>query len=364
MNTIGHNIKLTFFGESHGPYIGVVIDNLPAGLEINEDLIRFNLLKRRPAKGINTTRVEEDHYQFVSGVFNGKTTGAALTVLIENKNTISNDYKNLNVTPRPSHADYPAYIKYKGNNDYRGGGFFSGRLTALWMVVGAISEQLLEKHSISIGSHLFSLKDIHDIPFEDNVNNVEQIKQLNQKLFPVLDDSKEEEMVNLILKTKKNLDSLGGIVESKIVNVPVGLGEPYFLSVESYISQLLFSVPAVKAVEFGKGFEITKHYGSEMNDQYEIQDGKITTLSNNNGGILGGLTTGRPIILRTAFKPTSSIAKTQKSVDLDEMSNVDLIVKGRHDPQIVSRGTHVVNAVLNYAILDLLLFELKKDVLS
>lgn len=364
MNTIGHNIKITFFGESHGPYIGVVIDNLPAGLQLDEELLRFNLTKRRPAKKISTTRVEADNYQIISGYFNGKTTGGALTILIENTNTISGDYKNLNVIPRPSHSDYPANVKYFGNNDYRGGGFFSGRLTALWIVVGSIAQQILEQQNIYVGSHIYSLKDISDTPFNQNDPNLEQLLTLNKSFFPLIDTSKEEAMYTLIRDAKMSLDSVGGIIEAKIVNLPIGLGEPYFLSVESYISQLLFSIPALKAVEFGDGFNITKHFGSEMNDQYEIVENKITTKSNHNGGILGGLSNGNPIVLRCAMKPTSSIAKTQSSVNLETLENTELIIKGRHDPQIVSRATHVVNAVLNFACLDLLMFKTKKDVLK
>lgn len=364
MNTIGHNIKITFFGESHTSNIGVVIDNLPPGLKVDEELIKLNLTKRRPVKNINTTRVETDDFQIISGFFNGYTTGGALTVLIKNTNTLSGDYKNLETTPRPSHADYPAYIKYNGFNDFRGGGFFSGRLTALWMVVGAISEQLLLKYNIVVGSHIYQIKDVKDTPFKMNETNKKQLNKLNKSVFPLIDEKKHEKMEELIINAKKSLDSVGGVVETKIINVPVGLGEPYFLSVESYLSQLLFSVPAVKAIEFGKGFEFANHFGSEMNDQYEVVNKKVSLLSNNNGGILGGLTTGAPIVLRVAVKPTSSISKKQQSVDLNRLENTELIIKGRHDPQIVSRATHVINSVINFAILDLLMFQLKKDVLS
>jgi len=364
MNTIGHNLKITFFGESHGSYIGVVIDNLPPGLLIDEELIKFNLTKRRPVKNINTTRVETDNFQIISGFFNGFTTGGALTVLVKNSNTLSGDYKNLDHAPRPSHADYPAYIKYKGFNDYRGGGFFSGRLTALWMIIGAISEQILSKYNIVVGSHILQIKDVKDTSFKMNEINKKQLNKLNKLIFPIIDEKKHEKMEEIIINAKKNLDSVGGVVESKIINAPIGLGEPYFLSVESYLSQLLFSVPAVKAIEFGKGFEFSNHFGSEMNDQYEVVNKKISLLSNNNGGILGGLTTGAPIVLRVAVKPTSSISRKQQSVDLNRLENTELIIKGRHDPQIVSRATHVINSVLNFGILDLLMFQLKKDVLS
>ncbi len=363
MNTIGQNIKITFFGESHGTHIGIVIDNLPSGLKIDEDLIKFNLSKRRPAENISTTRVEKDNYQIISGFYNGFTTGGALTFLIENKSTHSGDYKNLNQTPRPSHSDYPASIKYNGFNDFRGGGFFSGRLTALWIIIGSISEQILKKHNILVGSHIYSLKNLEDEPFNMNETNQKQLKQLNLDNFPVINSETKSKMLDLIEKTKTDQDSIGGIIESKVINLPVGLGEPYFLSVESYISQLLFSIPAIKGVEFGKGFDITKNNASEVNDEYVINNKKVSTTSNNNGGILGGLTNGRPIIIKTAVKPTPSIAKAQNTVNLDTLKETKLKIVGRHDPQIVSRVIHVVNAVLYFACLDFLLFNNRKDVL-
>jgi len=361
MNTIGNNIKVTFFGESHGPYLGVVIDNLPAGLEIDYDLIKSNLSKRRPSSNISTDRVEKDKYTIVSGFLNGLTTGAALTVLIENTNTRSKDYEFLNITPRPSHADYPAYTKYNGFNDYRGSGFFSGRVTALWIVVGSICQQILNKHNIFVGSHVLSIKDVVDDKFESNTNNLDQLKLVVNDVLPVINNVKGNEMIKIIEEAKANSDSVGGVVESKIINLPVGLGEPYFLSTESYISNLLFAVPAVKGVEFGKGFDITKNFGSEMNDEYIIQKGDIQTKCNNNGGILGGLTNGSPIIIRAAFKPASSIAKPQKTVNLLDKTETTLEIHGRHDPQVVSRAVPVVNSVLYFAILDLLLFQKNKS---
>ncbi|MBI9009261.1 MAG: chorismate synthase [Tenericutes bacterium] len=361
MNTIGNNIKITFFGESHGPYIGLVIDNLPAGLQIDEDLIKSNLTKRRPKKNISTPRIEADNYQIISGFYNGFTTGGAFTVIIENSNTKSKDYKNLNNTPRPSHSDYPASIKYKGYNDYRGGGFFSGRITALWMVVGAISEQILKKHNVYIGSHIYSLKNIEDDSFNLNLEEKEQLVKLNNEAFPVINAEKETKMRELIEDAKNNSDAVGGIVETKAINLPVGLGEPYFLSVESYLSNLLFSVPGVKGVEFGEGFNLTKLFSSEVKDEYIIKNDRITTKNNNNGGILGGLTTGRPLIVKCAIKPTSSIAKTQQTIDLKKCIETQLNVEGRHDPQIVSRAAHVINSVIYFGILDLLIFNFKKD---
>ncbi len=361
MNTIGNNIKISFFGESHGPYIGIVIDNLPAGIKLDEDLIKSNLTKRRPRKNISTPRVEADNYKIVSGFFNGYTTGGALTILIENSNTKSKDYTHLVNTPRPSHSDYPASIKYNGYNDYRGGGFFSGRMTALWMVIGAISEQILKKHNIYIGSHIASLKNIEDTSFNQNIEDYEQLVSLNSSVFPVIDSTKEKHMRDLIEDTKTKGDAIGGIVETKAINLPIGLGEPYFLSVESYLSNLLFSVPGVKGVDFGKGFEISKYYASEVNDEYMVKNDKVTTKTNNNGGILGGLTTGRPLIIKCAIKPTSSIAKIQKTVNLEKWTETELSIEGRHDPQIVSRAAHVINSVVYFGILDLMIFNFEKD---
>ncbi len=356
MNTIGNNIKLTFFGESHSPYIGVTIDNLPPGLKIDNKLIEAFLAKRRPKSNLNTSRIENDEYEFISGILNGITTGAALTVLIKNQNTNQKDYDKIKDIPRPSHADYPAYIKYNGYNDYRGGGVFSGRLTALWMIVGAISKQLLEKQNIEIVSHVASIKNIHDDSF-DYVNiSRETLAKLNNDDFPVINPKTKDKYVETINKAIETNDSVGGIIESAILNLPIGLGEPLFMSLESFISQIIFSIPAVKGIEFGAGFEITKMNGSQANDIYQINNGKVSLKSNNNGGILGGLSTGAPIIIKTAIKPTPSIFQTQKSVNLKTAENVDLKISGRHDPQIVSRVIHVIDAALHYAVLDMLLY--------
>lgn len=361
MNTIGHNIKITFFGESHGSHIGLVIDQLPAGIPLNEELIKFNLSKRRPQSDISTPRQEKDAYQIISGLFNGYTTGGALTIVIENKDVKSKDYTNLNNTPRPSHSDYPAFVKYRGFNDYRGGGFFSGRMTALWVIAGSIAQQILEKEGIYVGSHILQLKDVSDQYFSDVSDDTDIIKRLNQDVFPLINPDIKDQMMTLIRNAKSDNDSVGGVVESKAVSLPVGLGEPYFHSVESYLSQLMFSIPAVKGVSFGDGFAISEKFGSEVNDAYRYIDDKIKTLNNHNGGILGGLTNGSPLMMKVAFKPTSSIGKKQKTVNLKDKTDSDLIVEGRHDPQIVSRAVHVVTCVLNFGLLDLLLFNIKKE---
>ncbi|MFA6648432.1 MAG: chorismate synthase [Candidatus Izemoplasmatales bacterium] len=356
MNTIGNNIKITFFGESHGEYIGVVIDQLKPGILIDFDLIDFNLSKRRPKSNISTPRQEEDKYKVISGINEGYTTGAALTFLIPNENTKSKDYKNLLEIPRPSHADYPAFIKYNGYNEKAGGGIFSGRVTALWIIVGSICQQILENNNVYVCSHINSIYNICDRSFKNDKIDIETIKDINKEDFPVIDKNKKNEMIDLISSISKDLDSLGGTIESSIINLPVGIGEPLFLSVESYLSSLLFSIPGIKGIEFGDGFNLAKMKGSEANDPYEINNGKINILSNHNGGILGGISTGNPIILKLSVKPTSSIGLKQRSINLKTNENVELEIIGRHDPQIVSRIVHVVNAVLNFAIMDLYLF--------
>jgi len=361
MNNIGNNLKITFFGESHGEYLGVVIDQLPAGLKIDFDLLNLNLSKRRPKDSISTKRVETDDYKIVSGFYNGFTTGAALTFLIPNKNVKTNDYENLNQIPRPSHADYPAYVKYHNFNDKAGGGIFSGRLTVLWVIVGSICQQILESKNIYVGSHIESIKNVYDNSFDKNNIESAEIKSLNNDYFPLINPDIKEKMYETIKKAENIKDSVGGTIESAVINLPIGVGEPLFLSVESYLSSLLFSIPSIKGIEFGDGFNLARMCGSEANDQYEYNDGKITTITNNNGGILGGLSTGRPIIIRLAIKPTSSIGISQNSIDLKTKENVKLTIEGRHDPQIVSRAIHVVNSVINFAILDLLLFENKQD---
>jgi chorismate synthase len=360
MNNIGHNIKITFFGESHGEFLGVVIDQIPAGIKIDFDLLDFNLSKRRPNSELSTKRVELDNYRIVSGFKNGYTTGAALTFLVPNSNKKSEDYSNLNFIPRPGHSDYPAYIKYNNFNDKSGGGMFSGRLTVLWVIVGSICQQILEQKGIFIGSHILSINNVVDKAFDKVKVDQNDIIALNNSKFPLLNKEIEKKMAELILKTKEEEDSVGGIIESAIINMPVGVGEPLFLSIESYLSQLLFAIPAIKGVAFGEGFDFASLKGSEANDEYEYVGNEVKALSNHNGGILGGLSNSMPIIIKLAVKPTSSIGKEQKSVNLVSGTDSLLKVTGRHDPQIVSRAVHVVTAVLNYAILDLLLFDKKK----
>ncbi|MDD4184045.1 MAG: chorismate synthase [Candidatus Izemoplasmatales bacterium] len=354
MNTIGERIKATLFGESHGQLIGIVIDGIPSGINLNTSLIDKRLEERRPKPGIGTTRVEKDEYEIVSGYYQEKTTGAPLTIIIKNQDIDSSAYDNLKNTPRPSHADYPAFCKYLGYNDPRGGGVFSGRMTVLFVVLGAISEQLLEKAKITVISHLLKIKHINDTNFDQTSVNNEYAQNTTFGRFPVINSSIEPDIAELIEQAKNNKDSLGGLVESAIVGLPAGLGEPLFSSIESRLSQLLFSIPGVKGIEFGSGFKFADMYGSEANDEYQYENGRVVTDTNHNGGILGGLSTGMPIILRLAVKPTPSIGLPQRTVDLKSKADTVIEIKGRHDPAIVLRVVPIVNALLNFGILDLL----------
>jgi len=361
MNTFGNTIKMTLFGESHGDTMGIVIDGILPGIELDEELIKFMLTKRRPKSIYSTSRSEADEYKIVSGVFEGKTTGAPLTFLIENQNKISKDYSNLRYTPRPSHADYPAYVKYQGFNDPRGGGIFSGRLTALMVIAGAIAKQILNQKGIFIGSHISSIYNVKDQTFQLEKIDDSLIEKLEKLDFPLIDETVEEKMKEQIAWAKENENSVGGIVESAILHLPAGLGEPIFYSLEGYLSSLLFNVPSVKGVEFGLGFDISKQTGKDVNDEYVIENGQIKTKTNNNGGILGGITTGMPVVVRVAIKPTPSIGLPQQSVNLKEHKEETLEIKGRHDPAIVNRVVHVINAVLYFGILDFILTSKNKE---
>lgn len=360
MNSVGKNIIITFFGESHSSYMGIVIDHLSPGIEINHDLIKSNLEKRRPKSKLNTSRLESDEYEVISGIKDNKTTGAPLTFLIKNNDVQSKDYPNLNQIPRPSHADYPAYIKYKGKNDYLGGGMFSGRLTALWVIVGSIAQDILEKKNIFLGSHIKKIHHLYDDSFDYSSVSKKLIQDLNKSDIPLINNKIEEDIIKLIDQTIKEKDSIGGIMESAIINLPVGLGQPIFHSIESYLSYLLFSIPSVKGVEFGDGFDISDLKGSEANDQYTVENGIIKTKTNHNGGCLGGLTTGMPLVVKTAFKPIASIKQVMNTVDTTKNENTQILLSGRHDAQILTRVSSVINAVLNFGILDFLSGEEKQ----
>jgi chorismate synthase len=352
----GNKIKLSIFGESHGEAIGVVIDNLPPGIQLDLQYINKQMIRRAPGKNkLSTTRNESDLPKIISGYFNGKTTGAPLCAIIYNEDTSSKDYSILKDNMRPGHSDYPAYVKYQACNDYRGGGHFSGRITAPLLFAGAIAMQILQKYkNIHIGSRIKSIYNVEDDAQLKNINE-NSLNNLKNMDFPVLTLEKSAEMQAEILNAKENLDSVGGIVESFIINLEAGYGEPFFDSVESRLSQMIFSIPSVKGIEFGEGFNISSMKGSTANDSYYVENEKVLTKSNNNGGIIGGITNGMPIIFRTAIKPTPSISKLQNTVNIPNMENSELQIKGRHDPCIVQRALPVIEGAAALTLLDLIL---------
>jgi len=351
----GRSIRYSIFGESHGAALGIVIDGLMPGIKLDLDEIKFEMGRRSPGNSEwSTPRREEDNFEIISGFFNDMTTGAPLCAVIKNTNVRSKDYDKVKNVMRPGHADYTANIKYNGFNDYRGGGHFSGRITAGLVFAGAVSKQILYKYDIVIGSDIYKIGNINDRPF-DKVNvNADILKDLRLKPFPVIDEEKGAGMRKLILQSRCEMDSVGGVVEAAIVNVPPGIGEPFFDSLESTLSHLLFSIPAVKGVEFGEGFNIASMKGSEANDELQYNGHKVKTLTNNNGGILGGITNGMPVVFRAAFKPTPSIAKPQNTIDIKKKENTKIEIVGRHDPCIVPRVLPVVEAAAAMAVLDLL----------
>ena len=353
-SNIGNKLKISLFGESHGEGIGVVIDGLPAGFPVDLDYINHQMKRRAPGRStLSTSRKEEDEYKILSGFFQGKTTGTPLTAIIFNEDKNSEDYNKLKNILRPGHSDYTGYIKYSSYNDYRGGGHFSGRLTAPLLFAGAIAMQILESKNIYIGSHIKSIYDINDETI-DNID-IENIIKLKSMKFPVLSSENGKRMTDCILEHKAKGNSLGGVVETFVINVPAGYGEPFFDSIESKISHIIFSIPSVKGVEFGAGFKITEMTGKEANDQFMINNDKVTTVTNNNGGILGGISNGMPIIFKTAIKPTPSIQCSQNTVNISSMENTLINIKGRHDPCIVPRVIPVIEGACALVILDLIM---------
>jgi chorismate synthase len=351
----GNKVKYSIFGESHGKGVGINIDGLPSGVKLDLEAITYEMRRRAPGRDdISTTRSEKDEFQIISGYFNERTTGTPLCAIIWNTDMHSKDYSELKTVIRPGHADYTGSVKYSGFNDYRGGGHFSGRITAPLVFAGAIAKQILKEKGIEIGGHIYHIAGIYDCTF-DNVNiNSELLKNIKQLKFPTLDQNKGLEMISAIHRAKEKQDSVGGVVECAILNLPEGLGSPFFDSVESLLAHLLFSIPGVKGVEFGTGFDMAKLSGSEANDEFYMDDNKVKTFTNNNGGILGGITNGMPLVFKAAFKPTASIGKVQKTIDISKMENTEICVKGRHDPCIVQRALPVVEAVAAMVILDLL----------
>ncbi|MBD7910267.1 chorismate synthase [Clostridium cibarium] len=351
----GNNLKISIFGESHGNAIGVTIDGLPSGIDLDLCKIDKEMKRRAPGRNnLSTARKESDVPEILSGYFEGKTTGTPLCAVIRNVDTRSKDYGKLKDLMRPGHADYTGAIRYGGFNDYRGGGHFSGRITAPLVFAGAVCKQVLALKGIEIGAHINSIKNVKDKSFNYTSISKEDLQSFSTEELPLVDRSKEEEIRKTILDAKKKGDSVGGTIECAVVGIEPGIGNPFFDSVESILSHLLFSVPAVKGVEFGLGFGITEVYGSESNDDFYYEGDSVRTRSNNNGGILGGITSGMPIIFKVAIKPTPSISKQQDTVNIKEEKEDTLIIEGRHDPCIVQRAVPVVEAITAIGILDLI----------
>lgn len=350
-NTFGNQVALTIFGESHGNSIGVVIDGLAPGISVNEAFIAEMLSKRRPYGEISTKRREPDLFQIESGVFNGKTTGTPICIRIPNTDTKSGDYEDTRWLARPSHADYTANCKYHGFEDYRGGGHFSGRLTAALVAAGGILIPALESKGIYIGTHITSCGGVKDRDFSDLK---EDIKRLNSLNFAVLDENSGLRMIEKINESKANGDSVGGVLETAVIGLEAGLGEPWFDTLEGLLSHALFSIPAVKGVEFGLGFGFSEMTGKTANDSLYIKDKKVAARTNNNGGINGGISNGEPLLFRCAVKPTPTISLKQNTVNMATMEDAELCAKGRHDPCIVHRARAVVDSVTALVLCDIL----------
>ncbi len=350
--SIGSIFKVTVFGESHGRGIGAVIDGCPAGLEITPGDIQKEMDKRRPQKAaFSTARTEEDKVQVFSGVFNNHTTGAPICLMVLNRDADSSAYEKIKDTPRPGHADYTAFVKYGGFSDYRGGGRFSGRITAGFVMAGAVAKKLLSTIGVEVLAHTFAIGGI-----EAAHKTIDEIRK-NTADSPLrcADPEAGAKMTALIEKTRVEGDSLGGVIEGIAVNVPAGLGEPVFDTAEGEMTKALFAIPAVKGVEFGAGFKSAGMKGSENNDPFAISNGRVVTQSNNAGGILGGITSGMPVVVRVAVKPTPSISRPQQTIDLKNMKETALKIEGRHDACIVPRAVVVVESMMSITIADLVL---------
>jgi chorismate synthase len=334
--------------------VGVVIDGIPAGFKIDEAELKRQMKRRAPGGVLDTQRQEADEVRFLSGFFNGRTTGTPLCAVVENQNQHSVDYTGTSGPrmARPGHADYTAHVKYGGFEDFRGGGHFSGRITLAVVIAGAIARQFLREQGIVIGAHIQKIGYVSDSHFNPVTENAEELDSLSSMEFPVLNEVKGELMQEFILNCKKAGNSAGGIIECKVVGLKAGLGEPFFDSIESSVSHLAFSVPAVKGIEFGLGFDITDMKGSEANDDFYVQAGRVRTVTNNNGGINGGITNGMPLIFRVAVKPTPSIYTSQKTVTLDDYTEDVLHIKGRHDPCIVRRAVPVIESIAAIALME------------
>ncbi len=354
MSSFGENTRLTIFGESHGEGIGAVLDGVPAGCRIDMDRVYAQMARRAPGKDKTATpRLEKDVPRVLSGMLDGVTTGAPIACLIENTNTRSGDYANLLEKPRPGHSDYTAFVKYGGNNDIRGGGHFSGRLTAPLVFAGAVLRQILETEGIKIAAHIESIGGVSDERFNPVCIGDELMERLSGSAFSLINTSVEEKMRAEVESARADGDSVGGVIECAVTGLPVGIGGPLFDGLEGQIAKAVFGIPAVKGVEFGAGFGSAKLRGSQNNDPFAVKDETVVTETNNCGGILGGISNGMPLVFRAAIKPTPSIAKEQKTVNLTSATDDLLAVRGRHDPCIVPRAVSVVEAAAAIAIFDL-----------
>lgn len=351
-NTFGTNVSVTVFGESHGPAVGAVLDGMAPGVEIDNEYIKHQLKLRAPVGGISTSRCEDDDFEILSGVFDGKTTGTPICIVIKNQDIKSKDYSDIRSIARPGHADYTANVKYHGFQDYRGGGHFSGRITAALVAAGAIAATALKNKGIYIGTHIKRLGDIEDIGFDDYRNDIDM---LNEKQFSVINDKIADIMKERIKSVARSGDSIGGILETAIIGVPAGLGEPFFDTVEGALSHALFAIPAIKGVWFGNAYDMCASLGSEYNDEFYIDEkGQILTKTNNNGGINGGITNGMPIVFSCAVKPTPSIYKKQNTVNFENVKETELTIQGRHDPAVIHRARVVVDSVAAIVMCDML----------
>ena len=359
-NSIGESVILTVFGESHGPAVGVVLDGLAPGLPVDEAYMAEQLARRRPAGPADTARVEPDRFQLVSGVYRGRTTGTPLTILIPNENVRSADYGSVQTVARPSHADYTAQVKYHGFQDPRGGGHFSGRVTAGIVAAGAICRQALERKGIRLGTHILRCAGVEDAPFTDVAS---EIGCIEARRFPLILDL-EERVEAAILAAKSEQDSVGGVIQTGICGLPAGLGEPWFDSLEGVLARAAFAVGGVKGIEFGDGFALASLRGSQANDPFRMQEGRVVTQTNRNGGINGGITNGMPVIFNLAVKPTPSIARTQRTVDFVAGKDVELALTGRHDPAIIRRICPVVTALVSVVLCDQLALRFGTDYLA
>ncbi|MBQ4313604.1 MAG: chorismate synthase, partial [Clostridia bacterium] len=355
---------ITLYGESHGAAIGAVLDGMAPGVPVDMEYLRKKMLQRQAVGGLSTPRHEADDVKIVSGVFEGKTTGTPICFMIENTNTKSGDYDTLRRLMRPGHADYTAYCKYHGSQDYRGGGHFSGRITAGLVAAGAVAQMALSAKGIRIATHISRCAGIDDRSFDAVSPDVCDMDALDDAFFPVLDTQAGERMQEAILRARAEGDSVGGILETVVTGMPAGVGEPWFDTVEGVLAHAMFSIPAVKGVSFGDGFDLADMRASQANDAFRMSGDKVVTATNRSGGIGGGITNGMPILMRCAVKPTPSISLKQDTIDITKGENAELSVKGRHDPAIVHRARAVVDAVTALTLCDLLAQRFGTDWLS